>query len=41
MRQCVSKDAGPQKEVDLVVSHVDWRKEQVLTRMLGPKEGEF
>ena len=37
---CASKDAGPRRWVDLVGSHIDWRKERVPTRILGP-EGEW
>ena len=40
MRQrCVSKDVGPRMRVDLVGSHIDWRKERVLARTLGLEGG--
>ena len=38
----VSEDAGPRRGVDCDVpqSHIDWRKERVSARTLGP-EGEW
>ena len=39
MRRCASKDAGPRRGVDLVGPHIDWRKERVPARTLGPEGG--
>ena len=38
-RQYASKDAGPRRGVDLGRSHIDWRKERVSARTLGPEGG--
>ena len=39
MRRCASKDVGSQRGVDLVGSHIDWRKERVPARILGSERG--
>ena len=38
-RRCASKDAGPQGRWNWVLSHIDWRKERVSARTLGPEGG--
>ena len=38
-RRCASKDAGPQSGWIWRRSHIDWRKERVSARTLGPKGG--
>ena len=38
-RWYASRDAGPERGVDLVGSHIDWRKERVPARTLAPKGG--
>ena len=38
-RQCASKNAGPQRGVDLGAVHIDWRNKRVPARTLGPEEG--
>ena len=38
-RQCASKDAGPQRGWIWRGSHIDWRKERVSARTLGPEGG--
>ena len=37
--QCASKDAGPQRGVDLRRSHIDWRKKRVPAKALGLEGG--
>ena len=39
MRRCASKDAGPQRGWIWGRSHIDWIKEQVPARTLGPEGG--
>ena len=39
MMRCASKDVGTQRGVDLGRSHIDWRKERVPARTLGPSGG--
>ena len=39
MRQCASKDTGPQRGWIWWQSHVDWRKERVSARTLSPEGG--
>ncbi|KAG7012780.1 hypothetical protein SDJN02_25533, partial [Cucurbita argyrosperma subsp. argyrosperma] len=36
---CASEKAVPRRRVDLVGFHIDWRKEQVSARTLGPERG--
>ena len=38
-RRCASKDVGHRRGVDLVVSQIDWIKERVSARTLGPEGG--
>ena len=38
-RRSASKDAGLTVGVDLIGSHIDWRKERVPARTLGPEGG--
>ena len=38
VRRCASKDVGRQRGVNWGV-HIDWRRERVLVRTLGPKGG--
>ena len=39
MRRCASKDTRARREVDLVGSHIDRRKERVLARTLDSEGG--